>query len=86
MPAYCAVALAGLGWLPDTILTRSVIVRMRRRAPGEAVEQFRHRNQSREAAPVYTAMETWARTVPTIKTGPNCRRRSSTEMPMYGNR
>src|SRR5205814_7360441 len=30
-PAYCAVALAGLGGLPDTILTRSVIVRMRRR-------------------------------------------------------
>ena len=30
IPAYCAVALAGLGWLPDTILTRSVIIRMRR--------------------------------------------------------
>jgi hypothetical protein len=37
-PAYCAVALAGLGDLPDTILSRSVIVRMRRRAPGERVE------------------------------------------------
>jgi hypothetical protein len=35
IPAYCAVALAGLGWLPDTILTRSIIIRMRRRAPGE---------------------------------------------------
>ncbi len=33
LPAYCAVALAGLGDLPDTILTRSVIVKMRRRAP-----------------------------------------------------
>jgi hypothetical protein len=32
IPAYCAVALAGLGDLPDTILTRSVIVKMRRRA------------------------------------------------------
>src|SRR6476620_6774911 len=30
--AYCAVALAGLGWLPDTILTRSILIRMRRRA------------------------------------------------------
>ena len=30
LPAYCAVALAGLGWLPDTILSRSVIIRMRR--------------------------------------------------------
>ena len=43
LPAYCAVAMAGLGWLPDTILTRSVIVRMRRRAPGETVEPFRRR-------------------------------------------
>ena len=34
-PAYCAVALAGLDDLPDTIMTRSVIIRMRRRAPDE---------------------------------------------------
>src|SRR6478735_231580 len=30
LPAYCAVAMAGLGYLPDTILTRSVVVNMRR--------------------------------------------------------
>jgi hypothetical protein len=42
-PAYAAVALAGLGNLPDTILTRSVIIRMRRRAPHEQVEPFRAR-------------------------------------------
>ena len=35
-PAYCAVAMAGLGDLPDTILTRSVVIRMRRRAPERA--------------------------------------------------
>src|SRR5262249_41911396 len=39
--AYCAVALAGLGWLPDTILSRSVIIRMRRRGPGEKVMAYR---------------------------------------------
>lgn len=44
IPAYCAVALAGLGGLPDTILTRSIVVRMRRRAPNEAVEPFRRRD------------------------------------------
>lgn len=43
IPAYCAVALAGLGGLPDTILTRSVVVRMRRRAPDEQVEPYRRR-------------------------------------------
>ena len=41
--AYAAVAMAGLGWLPDTILSRSVIIRMQRRKPGEHVEPFRRR-------------------------------------------
>jgi len=42
-PVYCAAALTGLGDLPDTLMTRSIVVRMRRRAPGERVEPFRHR-------------------------------------------
>jgi hypothetical protein len=48
IPAYCAVALAGLDDLPDTIRTRSVIIRMRRRAPGETVEPYRRRLHSHE--------------------------------------
>lgn len=42
-PAFCAVALAGLHDLPDTIATRSIIVRMRRRSPDEVVEPYRFR-------------------------------------------
>jgi hypothetical protein len=42
-PVYAAVALAGLGDLPDTLMSRSLIVRMRRRAPDERVEPFRYR-------------------------------------------
>lgn len=42
-PSFAAVALAGLDDVPDTIATRSVIVRMRRRAPGERVEPYRRR-------------------------------------------
>jgi hypothetical protein len=42
-PAFCAVALAGLHDLPDTIGSRSVIVRMRRKAPDDRVEPFRIR-------------------------------------------
>lgn len=42
-PVYTAVALAGLGDLPDTLMTRSVVVRMRRRAPHEQVKPFRAR-------------------------------------------
>ena len=46
LPAYCAVAMAGLGNLPDTILTRSVVIQMRRRAPNENLEPYRRRIHS----------------------------------------
>ena len=35
-PAFAAVALAGLHDVPDTIASRSIVVRMRRRGPGES--------------------------------------------------
>lgn len=63
LPAYCAVALAGLGNLPDTITTRSVIIAMRRRAPDEVVEPFRDRTQRREAVPILSALASWAETI-----------------------
>ncbi len=59
-PAYCAVALAGLDDLPDTIATRSVIVRMRRRAPDEVIEPFRHRLNATEGHALADALATWA--------------------------
>lgn len=43
LPAFCAIALAGLNDLPDTIMTRTIPIRMKRRAPTERVEPFRHR-------------------------------------------
>jgi hypothetical protein len=57
--AYCAVALAGLGDLPDTILTRSVIVRMRRRAPGEQVEPYRRRVHEAEGVALRDRLTAW---------------------------
>ena len=59
-PAFCAVALAGLGDLPDTLMTRSVVIRMRRRGPGEHVEPFRHRLHGPEAEPLREHLEVWA--------------------------
>ncbi|MGE5763269.1 MAG: DUF3631 domain-containing protein [Mycobacterium leprae] len=62
-PAFAAVALAGLGDLPDTITGRSVVVGMRRRAADERVEPFR----ARAAAPVGHALRdrlaAWAQRV-----------------------
>jgi hypothetical protein len=58
--AYCAVALAGLGWLPDTILTRAVIIRMRRRAPNETVIAFRRRVHAPEGDTLRRRLAAWA--------------------------
>jgi hypothetical protein len=60
LPAYAAVALAGLGWLPDTILTRSIIIRMRRRKSGEKVEPYRRRIHGAEGNRLRDQLAAWA--------------------------
>lgn len=40
-PTFAMAAVAGIGDLPDTVMDRSIVVRMRRRAPGEKVFAFR---------------------------------------------
>jgi hypothetical protein len=59
---YCAVALAGLGDLPDTIMSRSVIIRMRRRAPHESIEPFRGRDHNAIGAELRDRIAAWAQT------------------------
>ena len=61
LPAYCAVALAGLGNLPDTILTRSIIIRMRRRAPGEKVEPYRRRLHADDGNRLRDDLNAWTK-------------------------
>jgi hypothetical protein len=60
LPAYCAVALAGLDDLPDTIMTRSVVVRMRRRAADERIEPWRARVNGPDAKKLYTRLAKWS--------------------------
>jgi hypothetical protein len=60
LPAYCAVALAGLNDLPDTVMSRSIVVRMRRRAPTEKVEPWRLRINAPQAEPIREALTAWA--------------------------
>ncbi|MFJ3618882.1 DUF3631 domain-containing protein [Streptomyces iakyrus] len=59
-PSYCGVAVAGLGALPDTIMTRSVIIRMRRRARNERVEAFRARLHEAEGHALRDRLAQWA--------------------------
>ena len=60
IPAYCAVALAGLGWLPDTLMSRSIVIRMRRRGPSEFVEPYRRRDEIDEGNALRDRLAGWA--------------------------
>ncbi|MFE9428918.1 DUF3631 domain-containing protein [Kitasatospora sp. NPDC006697] len=40
-PTFAMAAIAGIGDLPDTIMDRSIVIRMRRRAEGESVSPYR---------------------------------------------
>jgi hypothetical protein len=59
LPAFCAVAVAGLGMLPDTLFSRSIDVRMRRRAPEEVVEPYRRRIHSAEGHALRDRLAAW---------------------------
>jgi hypothetical protein len=48
-PTFAMAMLAAIGDLPDTIMDRAIVVRMRRRGPGEKVAPFRTR---RDAPPL----------------------------------
>ena len=57
---YAAVALAGIGNLPDTITDRSVIIRMRRRSRTETVEPFRFREHEPAGHTLGDQLASWA--------------------------
>ncbi len=63
LPAFAAVAMAGLGWLPDTLLTRSVVVRMRRRAASEWIEPYRARLHEAEGNELRDQLAQWTNSV-----------------------
>jgi hypothetical protein len=63
LPAYCAMALAGLGNLPDTILSRSVLIQMRRRSPDEEVEPYRRRQHERDGKQIFDVLSDWISSV-----------------------
>ncbi len=66
LPAYCAVALAGLNDLPDTIMSRSILIRMRKRLPGEYVEPWRSRINGPQAKPIAEALASWTDSLPDL--------------------
>ncbi len=60
---FAPVALAGIGDLPETVMQRSVVLRMRRRAPDEHIEPFRYRKAAAHLAPLRERLARWAEQV-----------------------
>ncbi len=59
---FAMAALAGIGDLPDTIMDRAIVVRMRRRAAGEHVDSFRSRD-AEALGGLRDRLAAWASTV-----------------------
>jgi hypothetical protein len=60
-PVYAPAAIAGIGSLPDTILDRAVIVRMRRRAPDERIQDYRERLTRPHGDALRERLAAWAK-------------------------
>ncbi|GAA3242960.1 DUF3631 domain-containing protein [Dactylosporangium siamense] len=58
---FAMAALAGIGAMPDTIEDRAVIVRMRRRAPGEKVAPYRVRRDGPPLRDLGEQITAWLR-------------------------
>ncbi|MFD8527216.1 DUF3631 domain-containing protein [Streptosporangium canum] len=68
IPTFAMAALAGIGAMPDTIEDRAVVVRMRRRGPGETVAPYRHRRDRPALRRLAEDLSAWLRAdLPTLE-------------------
>ncbi|BDM73178.1 hypothetical protein HEK616_66650 [Streptomyces nigrescens] len=58
---FAMAAIAGIGDLPDTIMDRAIVIRMRRRAEGEKVKPFRSRRDTPALHDLRDRVAAWAR-------------------------
>ncbi|MFE1507829.1 DUF3631 domain-containing protein [Streptomyces sp. NPDC058726] len=58
---FAMAAIAGIGDLPDTVMDRAVVIRMRRRAEGEKVKPFRSRRDIPALHDLRDRIAAWAK-------------------------
>jgi hypothetical protein len=61
LDTFAMALLAAIGELPDTIMDRAVVIRMRRRAPGEQVDPYRTRRDAPPLNDLRDRLAGWAR-------------------------
>lgn len=59
-PVYAPAALAAIRDLPDTILSRAVVLHMRRRAQGQIIRPYRERTTRPEGEKLRNLLAAWA--------------------------
>ncbi len=69
-PTFAMAALAGIGDLPDTVMDRAVVVRMRRRMDGEHVDSYRSRD-AQSLVPLKDRLIVWTASVAQRAEGAN---------------
>jgi hypothetical protein len=57
---FGAKAIAGIGRIPDTVASRSIVIEMRRKTPAESVEPFRQREVRAASRPLAESLQAWA--------------------------
>jgi len=60
-PTFAMAMLAAIGDLPDTIMDRAIVIRMRRRGPGEKVAPFRTRRDGPALRALHDQLHHWVR-------------------------
>ena len=85
LDTFAMAMLASIGDLPDTIMDRAVVVRMRRRAPGEHVDPYRTRRDAPPLNELRDQLADWARHSSANSSTPPRRCRWKTGPPTPGN-
>jgi len=57
--AYCPKCFAGIGQLPETVASRSIVIEMRRKKDGEQVQPLRERAVREASSPIRLKLEAW---------------------------
>lgn len=60
LSTFAPKAIAGIGDLPDTVASRSIAIRLKRRAPGEHIERFRRREAGEAGEHLHEWVRSWA--------------------------
>jgi Protein of unknown function (DUF3631) len=60
LSTFGAKAIAGIGELPDTVASRSIPIRLKRRGPDETVERFKRKTADAHAAELRERLGVWA--------------------------